>query len=409
MKVLAIILGGGRGSRLYPLTKIEAKPAVTIGGKYRLVDIPISNCLHAHLTEIYVLTQFNSLSLNHHINRAFSVGSSDRHGFVESLNAQQTYDNSSWFQGSADAVRQFIDHFAASDAEDFLILSADQLYRMDFNSLIEEHRENEADITVAVVPVKSERASQFGILRTDKESGLITSFVEKPNSDTVAKLEKAQGSREHLGSAGIYLFKREVLIKALKERKDYHDFGSEIIPAAINRKLRVLPFIHNSYWEDLGTVRAYYDANMNLLDSNKPSFRFHGEDNPIFTRSRNLPPINIGDCVISESLISDGCTIKGSLIEKSIVGVKTEIGDHCVIKRSVINGADAIARGPLRIGSYAKISDAIIDKNAQIGKHVTIQNASNVQHADREDYGFMIRDGIVIVIRNAIIPDNFII
>nr|WP_211173228.1 glucose-1-phosphate adenylyltransferase [Brasilonema bromeliae] len=425
---MAIILGGGAGTRLYPLTKLRAKPAVPVAGKYRLIDIPVSNCINSEIFKIYVLTQFNSASLNRHIARTYSFAGFTE-GFVEVLAAQQTPDSLNWFQGTADAVRKYLWLIEEWDVDEYLILSGDHLYRMDYRQFVHRHRETEADITLSVLPIDERRASDFGLVKID-ESGRIINFSEKPKGDalkgmrvdtTVLGLTPEQAQEQpHIASMGIYVFKKEVLIKLLKEASERTDFGKEIIPDAANN-YNVQAYLYDGYWEDIGTIEAFYDANLALTKQPQPSFSFYDEEAPIYTRSRYLPPSKILDSQITESMISEGCILKNCRIEHSVLGVRSRVEAGCVIQDSLIMGADFYqpfaerqsdceTKGvSLGIGANTTIRRAIIDKNARIGCDVQIINKDNVQEAERENQGFYIKSGIVVVLKNAIIPDGTII
>ena len=427
-KVLAIILGGGAGTRLYPLTKLRAKPAVPLAGKYRLIDIPVSNCINSEIFKIYVLTQFNSASLNRHIARAYSF-SGFTEGFVEVLAAQQTPENPNWFQGTADAVRKYIWLLEEWEVEEYLILSGDHLYRMDYRAFVQRHRETQADITLSVVPVAERLASSFGFIKID-DSGRVIDFSEKPTGDeltqmqvdtTVLGLSPEQAQQQpYIASMGIYVFKKEVLIKLLKESLYRTDFGKEIIPAAANDH-NVQAYLFGGYWEDIGTIEAFYDANLALTKQPQPPFSFYDEKAPIYTRPRYLPPSKLLDCQITESLIGDGCILKNCRIQHSVLGVRSRIESGCTIDNSLLMGADyyqpfvenqsRVENGalPVGIGTDTTIRRAIIDKNARIGKNVQIINKDRVEEADRESQGFYIRSGIVVVLKNASIPDGTII
>jgi glucose-1-phosphate adenylyltransferase len=427
-KVLAIILGGGAGTRLYPLTKLRAKPAVPVAGKYRLIDIPVSNCINSEIFKIYVLTQFNSASLNRHIARAYNFsGFSD--GFVEVLAAQQTPENPNWFQGTADAVRQYIWLLEEWDAEEYLILSGDHLYRMDYREFVQRHRETGADITLSVIPIDDRRASDFGLMKID-QSGRVIDFSEKPKGDALAQmrvdttilgLSKEQAQLQpYIASMGIYVFKKDVLIKLLRESLESTDFGKEIIPDAA-KDFNVQAFLFDGYWEDIGTIEAFYDANLALTEQPRPPFSFYDEQAPIYTRARYLPPTKMLDCKVTQSLIGEGCILKNCRIEHSVLGVRSRVESGSVIEDSLIMGADyyqdAVERqcnlfdDDISVGICADtiIRRAIVDKNARIGKNVKIINKDNVQEADRESQGFYIRSGIVVVLKNAVIADGTII
>lgn len=427
-RVLSIILGGGVGTRLYPLTKLRAKPAVPVAGKYRLIDIPVSNCINSEILKIYVLTQFNSASLNRHLSRAYNfTGFSD--GFVEVLAAQQTTENAQWFQGTADAVRQYLWMLEEWDVDEYLILSGDHLYRMDYRLFLKRHRETNADITLSVLPIDETRASDFGLMKMD-QSGRVVSFSEKPKGDELRAMqvdttqlgltpEQAKES-PYIASMGIYVFKKEVLIKLLKEASHRTDFGKEIIPDSA-KDYNVQAFLFDGYWEDIGTIKAFYDANLALTRQPQPPFSFYDEEAPIYTRQRYLPPSKLLDCNITESMVSEGCILKECRIDHSVLGVRSRIESNALIEDSLIMGSDyyepfterqsTIEKGhvPLGIGSESTIRRAIVDKNARIGRHVQIINKDHVQEADREELGFYIRSGIVVVLKNAVIADGTVI
>ncbi len=427
-KVLAIILGGGAGTRLYPLTKVRAKPAVPLAGKYRLIDIPVSNCINSEILKIYVLTQFNSASLNRHIGRTYHF-SGFSEGFVEVLAAQQTTDNPNWFQGTADAVRQYIWLLEEWDVDEYLILSGDHLYRMDYRLFWQRHRDTNADITLSVLPIDDKRASDFGLMKID-DSGRVIDFSEKPKGDALTKMrvdttklgltpEQAEHS-PYIASMGIYVFKKEVLIKLLKEAPERTDFGKEIIPASA-KDYNVQAFLFDGYWEDIGTIESFYDANLALTKQPQPPFSFYDENAPIYTRSRYLPPSKLLDCKVTESIIGEGCILKECRIEHSVLGVRTRVESGSIIEDSLIMGSDFYqpyverqasweqGEVPLGIGADTRIRRAIVDKNACIGHNVQIINKDRVQEADRESEGFYIRSGIVVVMKNAVIPDGTII
>lgn len=427
-KVLSIILGGGAGTRLYPLTKLRAKPAVPLAGKYRLIDIPVSNCINSEIFKIYVLTQFNSASLNRHIARAYSFsGFTD--GFVEVLAAQQTSDNPSWFQGTADAVRQYLWLLQEWDVDEFLILSGDHLYRMDYRLFVERHRETGADITLSVVPIDQKRASDFGLMKID-DQGRVIDFSEKPKGNALKKMQvdtttlgldpEAAKELPYIASMGIYVFKKDVLIDLLNKSPEQTDFGKEIIPASA-KDHNVQAYLFNGYWEDIGTIEAFYEANLALTLQPQPSFSFYDEKAPIYTRARYLPPTKLLDTHVTESIIGDGCIIKECRINHSVLGVRSRVEAGCVIEDSLLMGADfyepfaerqsGLQKGgvPLGIGSDTTIRRAIIDKNARIGRNVKIINKDRVEEAEREKQGFFIRNGIVVVMKNAVIPDETVI
>ena len=427
-KVLAIILGGGAGTRLYPLTKLRAKPAVPLAGKYRLIDIPISNCINAEIQKIYILTQFNSASLNRHLTHTYNFTSFSG-GFIEVLAAQQTKDNSSWFQGTADAVRQYLWLFNESNVDEYLILSGDHLYRMDYSNFIRQHRSTNADITLAVVPVDKKRASYLGLTKMNNQ-GRIIHFSEKPTENeldqmqcetSILGLNQEQAEKKpYIASMGIYLFNKEVLTKLLKNNPEQTDFGKEVMPsAAMHCDLRA--YLFRGYWEDIGTVRAFYEANLALNCQPNPAFSFYNEQAPIYTRARYLPPTKVFDSHITKSMISEGCIIKSCRIHNSILGIRSRIEMNCCIEDTMVMGADfyesSIIKNfddnhkmiPIGIGKNSLIKHAIIDKNVRIGENVTILNKNNIQESNCEDEGFYICDGIVIVIKNAVIPDGTVI
>jgi len=427
-RVLAIILGGGAGTRLYPLTKLRAKPAVPLAGKYRLIDIPVSNCINSEILKIYVLTQFNSASLNRHLSRSYNFsGFSD--GFVEVLAAQQTPDNPNWFQGTADAVRSYIWLLKEWDVDEYLILSGDHLYRMDYSQFVKRHRETKADITLSVVPADEEKASAFGLMKIDNQ-GRVIDFLEKPKGEALKKMavnteilglspEEAQ-KNPYIASMGIYVFKKEVLIHLLESNLEQTDFGKEIIPSAA-QDYNVQAYLFKGYWEDIGTIKAFYEANLALTQQPQPPFSFYDEKAPIYTRSRYLPPTKMLDCTVTESMIGEGCILKQCRISHSVLGIRTRIESDCLIEDSLLMGCDYYEpfaerfstleqnQVHLGIGTNSTIRYAIIDKNARIGRNVSIINKDRVEEANREEEGFLIRSGIVVVLKNATIPDGTII
>ncbi|BAY78843.1 glucose-1-phosphate adenylyltransferase [Nostoc linckia NIES-25] len=427
-KVLSIILGGGAGTRLYPLTKLRAKPAVPVAGKYRLIDIPVSNCINSQIFKIYVLTQFNSASLNRHIARTYNFTGFNE-GFVEVLAAQQTPENPNWFQGTADAVRQYLWLMEEWDVDEYLILSGDHLYRMDYRQFIQRHRETGADITLSVIPIDERRASDFGLMKID-DSGRVIDFSEKPKGEALTQMQvdtsilgltKEQAQQQpYIASMGIYVFKKDVLFKLLREATERTDFGKEIIPDA-SKDYNVQAYLFDDYWEDIGTIEAFYHANLTLTRQPQPPFSFYDEEAPIYTRARYLPPSKLLDCQITESIIGEGCILKNCRIQHSVLGVRSRIESGCIIEESLLMGADfyqasverqcSLVNGdiPVGIGTDTIIRGAIIDKNARIGHDVKIINKDNVQEADRENQGFYIRSGIVVVLKNAVIPDGTII
>ena len=427
-RVLSIILGGGAGTRLYPLTKLRAKPAVPLAGKYRLIDIPVSNCINSEIFKIYVLTQFNSASLNRHLSRTYSF-SGFSEGFVEVLAAQQTPENPNWFQGTADAVRQYLWLFEEWDVDEYLILSGDHLYRMDYKQFVDRHRETNADITISVVPMDEKRASDFGLMKIDG-SGRVIDFSEKPKGDALQEMAvdttvlglSAEEARHmpYIASMGIYVFKKQALMDLLRAAPDKTDFGKEIIPAS-SKDHNVQAYLFGGYWEDIGTIEAFYDANLALTQQPQPAFSFYDEKAPIYTRSRYLPPTKLLDCHVTESMIGEGCIIKNCQIHHSVLGIRTRVEAGCTIQDALIMGADyynpfaerqsdcSSPEIPLGIGSNTTIRRAIVDKNAHIGCDVQIINKDHVEEADRENLGFIIRSGIVVILKGATIADGTII
>jgi glucose-1-phosphate adenylyltransferase len=417
---LALVLGGGQGSRLFPLTQHRSKPAVPIGGKYRLIDVPISNCLHADLRRIFVLTQFNSASLNRHIAGAYRM---DRfsNGFVEILAAEQTPDSTAWFQGTADAVRKAARHFAQYEADYYLILAGDHLYRMDYAQLLGAHLDRQADVTVAALAVDTAGAAGMGIFRFDNR-GAIQHFEEKPSPERLAEIGRSappgstfmpdDARRPFVASMGIYVFTRDVLFDLL-ERESGVDFGRELIPAALHR-YRVVAHLHNSYWADVGTVESFYRANMMLTEPNAP-FSFYDPRRPIYTHARFLPPSTIGDARLTRTLVAEGCDIADAEIAESVVGIRTAVGSGARVRRSVLLGADfydtpartGSRRVPLGIGPGVELDRVIVDKNARIGEGARLVNAQGVQHADGPNYH--IREGILIVPKGAVIAPGTVV
>ena len=416
--VLAIILGGGRGNRLYPLTLMRSKPAVPIGGTYRLIDIPVSNCLHAGLRRMFILTQFNSASLNRHISQTYRMDLFSG-GFVDILAAEQTPDNPNWFQGTADAVRQAARHFVAYDANYYLILAGDHLYRMDFARLIDSHIDRNADITIAAQPVSLEPATEMGIFVFDR-AGQIVGFEEKPPAGRLAQMGRSipTGSsfggyspdKPFIASMGIYVFSREVLLEIL-ESHAATDFGREVIPASLNTH-RVNAFLYNGYWADVGTIESFYESNMTLTRDHPP-FRFYDPRKPIFTRPRFLAPSRFIDAHIEHALVAEGCYINRCTVETSIVGIRTRIDERARILRSVLLGADFYETDgdggreqsvPVGIGQDSVLDRVIVDKNARIGRGVRLVNERHVEHEDGENY--FIRNGIIVIPKGAVVKDG---
>lgn len=427
-RVLAIILGGGAGTRLYPLTKLRAKPAVPLAGKYRLIDIPISNCINSEIQRIYVLTQFNSASLNRHIARTYGMAGFSQ-GFVEVLAAQQTPESPSWFEGTADAVRKYLWLFAEWDVDQYLILSGDHLYRMNYAEFIQRHRETKADITLSVVPVEESRASDLGLMKIDK-NGRVVSFSEKPKGNALKEMRvdtkvlglSAERAKEspYIGSMGIYVFEKQVLHDLLKVAPDQTDFGKEVLPASA-KNYHVQAYLFKDYWEDIGTIEAFYNANLALTYQPDPPFSFYDEKAPIYTRSRYLPPTKLLDSKVIESMVGEGCILKECTVKRSVIGIRSRIETGCIIDNALLMGSDYYespleraknlesGRVPLGIGANTTIQRTIVDKNARIGRNVRIVNKDRVAETSREDMGFVIRNGIVVVIKNATIPDGTVI
>jgi glucose-1-phosphate adenylyltransferase len=422
--MLSVIMGGGQGTRLFPLTKDRAKPAVPLAGKYRLVDIPISNCMNSGLRRVYILTQFNSASLHRHISQSYKFDHFSG-GFVEILAAQQTFEDTSWYQGTADAVRKNMVHFLNHDFEYMLILSGDQLYRMDFRPIVAQHTETEADLTIATIPVVRRAAQSLGIMQINPERRIIN-FVEKPKDpaaldslvlprDLYAPLG-VQGDEEFfLASMGIYVFNREVIIKLLDN--DLTDFGRHIIPGAIKTH-RVFSHVFQGYWEDIGTIRSFFEANLDVT-AELPRFNFFDMSAPVFTRPRFLPASKINGATIDHAVISDGCIISRARITQSIVGVRSIVDDGAELSRAILLGCDyyesiesikaneVLGRPRIGIGKNTRIENAIVDKNARIGDNVVISPAGKPENVDHPLYH--VRDGIVIVPKNGTVPHGTVI
>ncbi|GJP34923.1 hypothetical protein CLOM_g19401 [Closterium sp. NIES-68] len=430
--VLGIILGGGAGTRLYPLTKKRAKPAVPLGANYRLIDIPVSNCINSNIVKIYVMTQFNSASLNRHLSRAYTsnMGGYKTQGFVEVLAAQQSPENPNWFQGTADAVRQYLWQLEEQNVQEFLILAGDHLYRMDYQRFIKCHRENDADITIAALPMDEKRATAFGLMKID-DTGRIIEFAEKPKGEELKAMQvdttvlglDAERAKElpYIASMGIYVISKDAMIRMLAEDfPDANDFGSEVIPGACAKGAKVQAFLYDGYWEDIGTIEAFYNANLSTTQPDSP-FSFYDRSAPIYTQARYLPPSKLQSVDISESVIGEGCIIEDSQLHHSVVGLRAKIGAGSIIKDTLIMGADyyeteeqqdaLVASGgvPIGIGKNVVIHKAIIDKNARIGDNVQIINKDQVEEAARETDGYFIKSGIVTVIKDAVIPPGTII
>jgi glucose-1-phosphate adenylyltransferase len=415
-EVLAIILGGGQGTRLFPLTQLRSKPAVPIAGQYRLIDIPISNCLHADVRRIFVLTQFNSASLNRHVGQTYRMDLFS-HGFVEILAAEQTPDNPHWYQGTADAVRQAARHFVRHDADYYLVLAGDQLYRMNYQDLIDAHIDGQADITIAAQPVTADDATAMGIFRFDRQ-GQIVAFEEKPAAARLAEIGQSiprgatltghSPDKPFVASMGIYLFSREVLLDVIR-KDNTADFGRGVIPGALDR-YRVNAHIFRGYWADVGTVASFYDANIMLTRPDAP-FSFYDSRRPIYTHPRFLPGSRLTDCTVTRGIVAEGCSLDRCAIDQSIIGIRTHVQPGARISRSVLLGADfyetddaAPARGGnprIGIGRDAILDRVIVDKNARIGDGVQLTNAAGVQDADGD--GYYIRNGIIIVPKDGVI------
>jgi glucose-1-phosphate adenylyltransferase len=420
-EILSIILGGGAGSRLYPLTATRSKPAVPIAGKYRLVDIPISNCLNNGIGRMFVLTQFNSASLNRHIKNTYHFSAFSK-AFVDILAAEQTPDNPTWFQGTADAVRQGLRHIEPFESDYILILSGDQLYQMDFAEMLDNHKALGADITVATIPVAQREAPEFGILKSDK--GLITSFIEKPKKDVLGDWISDTGDdmkgagRVYLASMGIYIFNRNLLFDLLQnEYKTATDFGKEIIPQSIS-KYKVASYQYSGYWTDIGNIYSFFEANLDLT-KDIPDFNMFDNERTIYTRSRMLPPAKISGTTLEKTLIAEGSIVNASRIEHSVIGIRSRVGHGSTIVSTYIMGSDyyetlaEIASDAekgiplLGVGDRCYIKNAILDKNVRIGNDVRINGGDHLENTDHALY--TIKDGIVVIKKGAILPNGFVI
>ena len=419
-KVLGIILGGGQGSRLQPLTTSRSKPAVPIAGKYRLVDIPISNCINSGIDRMFVLTQFNSASLNKHIKNTYSF-SFFNDAFVDVLAAEQTPDNSNWFQGTADAVRQSMHHFLNHEWDYALILSGDQLYQMDFTDMVTQHEKSKAQVSIATLPVNEKDATGFGILKTD-DNNEIKSFIEKPSADLLPEWtsdvtdEMKKEGRNHLASMGIYIFNREFLAKVLNNTETM-DFGGEIIPQAID-KHKVMSYQYEGYWTDIGTIASFFEANLGLTDD-IPAFNLFDKSKSVLTRARILPPSKISGTTLEKTLIAAGSIISASRIEHSIIGIRSRIRVGTTISNSYVMGADNYqsiedveaakqSKAPyIGIGERCYINNCIVDKNASIGNDVRINGGTHLEDVDTPSY--TVRDGIVVIKSKAVIPSGTVI
>ena len=425
--IISLVLGGGRGTRLYPLTKYRSKPAVPLAAKYRLIDIPLSNCINSGLNRMYVLTQFLSVSLHRHLRQTYRFDNFDG-GFVELLAAQQISDDAQgdWYQGTADAVRKNLRYLTQPGIDYVLILSGDQLYRMDFRDMLHTHQESGADVTIAGMPVDRETVRSVGVMRVG-ESGRVAGFLEKPKTDAeidIVKMDPAwidargieSKGRDCIASMGIYLFNRDTLVDVLT-KTDYHDFGKEVFPASVRAK-KVFLHLFDGYWEDIGTIKAFYECNLSLASENPP-FDLARPEAPIYTRPRFLPPTLLNGATVKNSLIADGCKIgRGAVIENSVIGLRSIIGENVTIRSTVTMGADvyerdselkadrAAGRPPIGIGNGSHIEGAILDKNCRIGQGVKILNERKVDSRG-EDEACIIRDGIPIVVKEGILPDGW--
>lgn len=416
IKIISLILGGGAGSRLYPLTSQRSKPAVPIGGKYRLIDIPISNCLNSGLKRMFVLTQFNSASLNQHIKNTYHFDVFSR-GFVDILAAEQTPTSDKWFQGTADAVRQSMHHLGNHDFDYILILSGDQLYQMDFEELAVYHVEKNADLTIATIPVNKFDAPGFGVMKVNEE-GMIENFIEKPKPEILSEwespvsLDLQREGKIYLASMGIYIFNRKVLENMFEEKPDAIDFGKEYIPQAIESGLRVASYSYNGYWTDIGTIRSFFEANIALTDP-IPKFNLFDNEKLVYTRPRMLAPSKVFGTWFNQAILADGCIIHAKKIERSIVGIRSRIGDNTEIAKTVIMGNDYFEtlekivlhdEIPMGVGSNCYIENAILDKNCRVGNDVIIRGSSLLSNEETDTY--CIRDGVVVVKKGATIPDG---
>lgn len=417
--MVCLILGGGAGSRLYPLTKDRSKPAVPIGGKYRLIDIPISNCINSGVKRMFVLTQFNSASLNQHIKNTYNFDAFSR-GFVDILAAEQTPSNSNWYQGTADAVRQSMHHLKTHDYDYILILSGDQLYQMDFKAMAEYHIEQKAELTIATIPVDKRDATEFGIMKVNKK-GLIDNFIEKPKSDVlsdwqseVGKAEKKSG-KVYLASMGIYIFNKKTLEDLFKENPEATDFGKNIIPAALKSGRVSASYQYNGYWTDIGNIRSFYEANLDMTE-NIPKFNLFDNHKIIYTRPRLLPPTKFFGTTFKKSVVAEGCIIHAKKIDGSLIGIRSRIGEKTEIKNAILMGNDfyqtleeiVLSKEiPMGIGKNCFIEKAIIDKNSCIGDNVIIKGGDHLKNTDEEAYSIV--DGIVVVKKGAIVKSGTVI
>ena len=422
--VVAVILGGGAGSRLFPLTQERSKPAVPLGGKYRLIDVPVSNCINSGITQIFVLTQYNSASLNRHISQTYRFSRFST-GFVEILAAEQRKDSPDWFQGTADAVRQILPHLRDWRLGKLLILSGDHLYRMNYGDFIGRHDATNADVTISVIPARADEAEGFGLLKADAD-GKIVEFKEKPTGEALEAMRvdttrfgltaEEAARRPYLASMGIYVFDYSKLIDLLNIDTSAVDFGGQIIPSAID-KFNVQAHVFDGYWEDIGTIKAFYDANLDLA-SPLPQFNFFDSSAPIYTRSRYLPPSKLHDCEIDNSMVCEGCILNGVRVKNSVIGLRSRIDAGTVIEDSIVMGSDFFesiseiksnldqGKPHVGVGANSRISRAILDKNVRIGKNVKLINRDGIDSYDAPDGSFHIRDGLIIVPKNGTIPDG---
>lgn len=421
-QVVAVILGGGAGSRLYPLTATRSKPAVPIAGKYRLVDIPISNCINSSINRMFVLTQYNSASLNKHIKNTYQF-SGFSSGFVDILAAEQTPDSPGWFQGTADAVRQSLKHIKNNDFEYVLILSGDQLYQMDFAEMLDKHEESGSDITIATIPVGDREAPEFGILKADSNNA-ITSFIEKPAKELLPEWtsdtgdEMQQQGRNYLASMGIYVFSRKLIFQLLEEeKKEATDFGKEIIPDTIN-KYKVQSFQYDGYWTDIGNIYSFFEANL-ALTMDIPPFNLFDKHKAVYSRARMLPPAKISGTYLDRTIIAEGSIIRAKSIENTVIGIRSRIGEGSILKSCYIMGSDFYetieeiahnyARGipKIGIGDNCTLTNLIMDKDVRVGNNVVINGGNHLEDSDHALYA--VKDGIVVVKKGAIIPDRYVI
>ena len=415
IKMVGLILGGGAGSRLYPLTQQRSKPAVPIGGKYRLIDIPVSNCLNSGLRRMFVLTQYNSASLNQHIKNTYHFDTFS-HGFVDILAAEQTPTSAQWFQGTADAVRQSMHHLMNHEFDYILVLSGDQLYQMDFVKLANYHIEQKADLTIATIPVVAADAPGFGIMKVNAQ-GLIDAFIEKPKLDILSAWQSEvpdayrQQGKLYLASMGIYMFNKAIIAKLFDDHPEAVDFGKEIIPHSINEGYRVASFDFDGYWTDIGTIRSFFEANLELTDP-IPQFNLFDNQNGIYTRPRMLPPSKLFGTMLRRAVVADGCIIHADRIERAVIGIRSRIGEGTVIENAILMGSDYYQHiqelqqdeVPLGIGSNCHISNAIVDKNCRVGNGVVIRGDDSLPDTETEHY--CIRDGIIVLRKGALIPSG---